>query len=156
MKGSGYALKDLALLLRDILKECSHLGDKMSSGGPGPRQCYNFQSGCERKRSMTERALHGYLARDVALSGHYWNQRTFGEVFWKKMEPHEKIMIALYIGGFRCAMDKAIWRDYLKVATPTGDTWRIFCSQKRRAEDESKTMNEWLCTWKPGSWDVNS
>ena len=49
MKGSGYALKNLALLLRDICKECPYLGDKVSSGGPGLRQCYNLQSGCEEE-----------------------------------------------------------------------------------------------------------
>ena len=87
---------------------------------------------------MTEQALHGYLARDVALSGHYWSQRNLGEYFWKKLEPHEQKMIALYIGGFRCALDKAIWRHYLEVAPPTGDTWRKFCPEKRKAEEEEQ------------------
>ena len=136
MKGSGYALKNLALLLRDICKECPYLGDKVSSGGPGLRQCYNLQSGCERKRLMTEQALHGYLA--LALSGHYWSQRKFGEYVWKKLEPHEEKMIASSIGGFRCALDKAIWRHYLEVGAPTGDTWRKFCSEKRKLEDEEQ------------------
>eukprot|EP00435_Cladocopium_sp_Y103_P050653 s18_g15.t1 len=91
-----------------------------------------------RERSMTEHALHGYLARDVALSGHYCIKRYFGEYFWKKLRPHEQKMIALHIGGFRCALDNAIWRHYLKVAPPTGDTWRSFCSQKPNAEDEEQ------------------
>ena len=138
MKGSGYALKNMALLLRDVQQtQCKILGNTLSSGGPGPRQAYNLQSGCLRKRSMPEQTLHQFLARDRAIGGHYWSQRFFGEIFWSRMEPHERQMIALYIGGFRCAMDKAVWRAYLKVGPPSGSTWREHCRSCRAQEDLS-------------------
>ena len=84
---------------------------------------------------LQEEALQSYIARDVAISTHYWSQRFFQKQFWDKLDSHERQVPALFIGGFRCALDKAVWRHYLEVKAPNGATWREYLRQRRQEED---------------------
>lgn len=114
----------------------------MCSVGAMSARSFLFSVGC-RLRFLSvmvsqEEALQGYIARDVAISTHFWSQRFFQKQFWDKLESHERQLPALFIGGFRCALDKALWRHYLDVKAPNGMTWREYGRQKRQEEDLGK------------------
>ena len=103
---------------------------------------FSFNVGCGlgflNVMVLQEEALQGYIARDVAISTHFWSQRFFQKQFWDKLEIHERQLPAIFIGGFRCALDKALWRHYLDVKAPNGMTWREYGRQKRQEEDLRK------------------
>ena len=125
MGGTGYSLKNLSLLLRDTVEHCATLGNELSAGGPGPRQCYNLQAGMHRKTPMSLETLQAFLCRDLVAARHYWSGNFFGQA-WSYLQPEERVPPhAVAITGFRCAVDKTLWKLYLQVAPPTGySTWR--------------------------------
>ena len=125
MGGTGYSLKNLLLLLRDTVDPCATLGNELSPGGPGPRQCYNLQAGLNRKSPMSLETLGAFVSRDLVAARHYWSGNFFGDA-WRHLDPEERVPPhAVAITGFRCAVDKTMWKMHLKIAPPSGySTWR--------------------------------
>ena len=120
--GTGYAAKNLSLLLRDTVQATRDLGLRYSAGGSGPRQCYNLQAGLPRKSVMSAATLQTWVSRDLLAAGNYWSGNYFGAAWPQMTKEEQKIPHAVAITSFRCALDKNMWKVFLAVDPPAGFT----------------------------------
>ena len=127
-KGYGSNLKNFSLIYFPVSLIMS-----ASSGGTGPRQCYNVSMGAPRKQHMSSETLNLLVHRDKIQADAWWNGNHFGRKLYDLLPDDGRKLGAVAITSNRCEYDKITWKVAGKCSAPDGfATWRDYTRHLRR------------------------